>query len=194
MRVRLLSSIAVLLVAGVPQLSGQEPARGTPTAVLHGGPEVGKRAPDFTLPWANKDGPGPADAPYQLWRDRGKTVVLAFYPRDFTESGTAQMQAFTDRYDSLFGPDVVVVGISTDSLATHGRFAARLELPFRLLSDPEQKVARKYGSHSNSGFARRTVFVIDPGGRVAYRNMRFDALDPTHYAELGSAVRAAQGS
>jgi peroxiredoxin Q/BCP len=193
MRVRFICSLAVLLVCGASSLSSQQTQKGAPTAVLSSGPQVGRNAPDFTLPWANKDGPGPADAPYQLWRDRGKTVVIAFYPRDFTNSGTAQMQAFADRYDTLFGPEVVVVGISSDSLTTHSRFAARLGLPFRLLSDPEQKVARKYGSNSSSGFPRRTIFVVGPDGRVAYRNMRFDPLDPEHYAELGSAVKAAGG-
>jgi peroxiredoxin Q/BCP len=194
MRVRFLCSLAVILVAGVPALPAQEATKAPPTAVLSGGPQVGRKAPEFSLPWANKDGVGPADSPYQLWRDLGKTVVIAFYPRDFTSGSTTQMQAFAEQYDALFGEDVVVVGINTDSLATHNRFAARLGLPFRLLTDPDQKIARKYGSRDNSGYPRRTVFVVGPDGRVAYRNMRFDANDPDHYSELGSAVRAARGS
>ena len=192
MHVRVLCSVVVSLLAGVAPLWAQG-EKGPPTAVMVGGPEVGRQAPDFTLPWANRDGVGPAESPYQLWRDRGKTVVVAFYPRDFTSGCTAQMRTFTDQYDSLFGPEVVVVGISADSLNTHSRFAASLGLPFRLLSDPGQTVARKYGSRDNSGFPRRTVFVVGPDGRVTYRNMKFNALDPNHYAELGSAVRAARG-
>ncbi len=194
MRVRLLCSLAVLLFTGPLALAAQEVAKRPPTAVLSGGPQVGKRAPEITLPWANKDGIGNADSPYQLWRDRGKTVVIAFYPRDFTSGSTTQLRAFAEQYDTLFGEDVVVVGINSDSVATHSRFAAKLGLPFRLLSDPDQAIARKYGSKDSSGYPRRTVFVVDPGGRVAYRNMRFDAHDPDHYAELGSAVRAARGS
>jgi peroxiredoxin Q/BCP len=193
MYVRLICTFAVLVLAGTPVVRAQDAKKATPTAVVSGGPQVGKLAPDFTLPWANKDGVGPADSPYQLWRDRGKTVVIAFYPRDFTRGCTAEMQTFADQYESLFGPDVVVVGINTDSLTTHTRFAGRLGLPFRLLTDPDQKIARKYGSYDDSGFPKRTVFVIGPDGKVAYRNMRFDALDPTHYAELGSAVRTARG-
>jgi thioredoxin-dependent peroxiredoxin len=192
MHVRVLCSVVVSLLAGVAPL-GAQGEKGPPTAVVVGGPEVGRQAPDFTLPWAGRDGVGPAESPYQLWRDRGKTVVVAFYPRDFTSGCTAQMRTFTDQYDSLFGPEVVVVGISADSLNTHSRFAASLGLPFRLLSDPTQTVARKYGSRDNSGFPRRTVFVVGPDGRVTYRNMKFNALDPNHYAELGSAVRAARG-
>jgi thioredoxin-dependent peroxiredoxin len=165
----------------------------TATASIVAGPDVGRKAPGFTLPWANKDGVGPAEAPYQLWRDRGKTVVIAFYPRDFTSGCTAEMRTFAEQYDSLFGQEVVVVGISTDSVETHVRFASSLNLPFRLLSDPEQKVAAKFGSRGPDGYARRTVYVVGPTGDVTYRNLRFNALDPKHYEELAGAVRAARG-
>jgi peroxiredoxin Q/BCP len=185
---------ALLGLAAAAPLSAQAgytPA--TPTARLVSGPQVGTRAPDFSLPWANKDGVGPAEDPYQLWRDRGKTVVLAFYPKDFTSGCTAEMKTFAEQYDSLFGPDVVVVGISADSVETHTRFAASLNLPFRLLSDPDQKVARKFGSNGENGTMRRTVYVIGPRGDVTYRNLRFNALDPKHYSELAGAVRTARG-
>jgi len=157
------------------------------------GPDVGRRAPMFRLPWASKDGVGPADQPYDLTLDRGKTVVLAFFPRDFTSGCTAEMRTFGEQYDSLFGPDVVVVGISTDSLETHTRFATSLNLPFRLLSDPRQDVARRYASNDRSGYMRRTVYVVGPDGKVKYRNTRFNSLDPKHYAELGAAVRRSRG-
>lgn len=181
-----------LLAAPVSLLSAQA-AGGAPTAVIVGGPREGATAPGFSLPWATRDTVGPPDAPYELWRDRGKTVVLAFYPGDFSKGCTAQMQTFADQYDSLFGPDVVVLGINADSLETHRRFAASLELPFRLLTDPDLKVARKYGSSGGDGRVRRAVFVVGPDGRVKYRNLRFNALDPKHYTELGSAVQAARG-
>jgi peroxiredoxin Q/BCP len=103
------------------------------------------------------------------------------------------MREFGQRYDSLFGPEVVLVAISSDSVETHGRFASSLNLPFRLLSDPEQRVARKYGSYDSSGFPRRTVFVIGPDGRVKYRNLDFNAQDPKDYAALGRAVRSSRG-
>ena len=101
----------------------------------------------------------------------------------------AEMRTFAEQYDSLFGPDVTVVGISTDSLATHTRFAASLNLPFRLLSDPQQQVAGRYAAKDRSGYMRRVVYVIGPDGKVRYRNMRFNALDPKHYADLAAAVR-----
>ncbi len=168
-----------------------EPVR----ARVQGGPDIGQRAPDFSLPWANRDGVGPIESPYQLASDRGKTVVVAFYPRDFTKGCTAQMRTFAEQYDSLFGPNVVLVAISSDSVQTHGRFAASLGLPFRLLSDPQQRVSKQYASKDSEGYNRRTVYVVGPDGRVTFRNMSFSALDPKDYAELRGAVRtAARGS
>src|SRR4051812_46572437 len=111
--------LMALLIAGAPALSAQNKKSENVTAVLLGGPDVGRRAPDFSLPWANKDGIGPIEAPYQLAGDRGKVVVVAFYPRDFTTGCTAEMRTFAQQYDSLFGADVVLVGISADSVETH---------------------------------------------------------------------------
>jgi peroxiredoxin Q/BCP len=192
--VRLSLFVLLLVATAAPAGAQQSKEASNPTVVLVSGPQVGRMAPDFSLPWANKDGVGPADNSYQLWRDRGKAVVLAFYPKDFTSGCTAEMQTFTEQYDSLFGPEVVVVGINADSLETHRRFASKLGLPFRLLSDPDLKVARKYGSYDSSGRPRRTVFVIGPDGRVRYRNLRFNPLDPKDYNALGAAVREARGS
>ena len=190
---RYISVVAgTLLAAPLSGLAAQA-AEANPKAVLVATPREGTTAPEFSLPWATKETIGTPDAPYELWRDRGKTVVLAFYPADFTKGCTAELQTFADQYDTLFGEDVVVLGISSDSLESHKRFAASLDLPFRLLSDPDLKVARKYASNGDGGRAKRTVFVIGPDGRVKYRNMKFNALDPKDYSALGSAVQAARG-
>jgi thioredoxin-dependent peroxiredoxin len=181
--------VAALLSAGVSGAFAQN-ASGKVTAVLHGGPDVGRRAPDFSLPWANREGVGPVESPYQLASDRGKTVVVAFYPRDFTKGCTAQMRTFAEQYDSLFGPDAVLVAISSDSVQTHNRFAASLGIPFRLLSDPDQRVAKQYGSKDADGYNRRTVYVVGRDGKVTFRNMNFNALDPRDYDELRAAVRS----
>jgi peroxiredoxin Q/BCP len=189
------SPILLFLAGVIAPLAAQQSKPGSsPTLVLVSGPQVGHTAPDFTLDWADKDGIGPVENPYQLWKDRGKTVVLAFYPKDFTSGCTAQMQTFADQYDTLFGRDVIVVGINADSLDSHHRFAAKLGLPFRLLSDPELKVARTYGSYDSSGRPRRTIFVVAPDGRVHYRNSKFNPMDPKDYSALGAAVREARGS
>jgi thioredoxin-dependent peroxiredoxin len=184
---RFFSLQLALTALAAPALLAQNESK--PITVISGGPDVGRRAPDFSLPWANKDGVGPVEAPYQLASDRGKTVVVAFYPRDFTKGCTAQMRTFAEQYDSLFGPNVVLVGISPDSVQTHSRFAASLGLPFRLLSDPEQRVSKQYVSRDPDGYNRRSVYVVGPDGRVKFRNLRFNALDPRDYAELRTAVR-----
>jgi peroxiredoxin Q/BCP len=190
MRYVALAGLIAALAVHTADLSAQAtPKSEKVKAVLLGGPDVGRRAPDFSLPWASKDGIGPVEAPYQLASDRGKTVVVAFYPRDFTNGCTAEMRTFAEQYDSLFGPDVVLVAISTDSLETHNRFAKSLNLPFRLLSDPEQRVSKQYASKDEGGYNRRTVYVIGPDGRVKFRNMRFNALDPQDYAQLRQAIR-----
>jgi peroxiredoxin Q/BCP len=182
------SILGALLLAG--PLAAQQ---GEPTASFISGPEPGDLAPEFTLPWATKDSVGPSDSPFRLAHLRGKVVVLAFYPRDFTSGCTAEMRTFTDQYDLLFGEGVEVVGISVDSLTTHVGFASSLGLPFKLLSDPSQSVAKRYGSHGSQGAMRRTVYVIDREGKVAYRNLRFGALDRRSYDELKAAVREARG-
>jgi thioredoxin-dependent peroxiredoxin len=115
---------------------------------------------------------------------------VAFYPRDFTKGCTAEMRTFAEQYDSLIGPNAVLVGISSDSVATHSRFAASLGLPFRLLSDPEQRVSKQYASKDPEGYNRRTIYVVGPDGRVKFRNMNFNATDPSQYAELRAAVKS----
>lgn len=183
--------IAVLVALAVPA-RGEAQQPGPPTAIVVSGPEVGEMAPEFTLPWATRDSVGPSDVPFRLGHARGKVVVLAFFPKDFTSGCTAEMRAFADQYPTMFGDGVVVVGISVDSVTTHVRFAQSLQLPFRLLSDPAQAVARKYGSQGSGETMRRTVYVLDPDGRVVYRNLRFGALDPHSYDELEVAVRDAR--
>ncbi len=186
-------ALAMLLLAVAASTAAAQADDRTPTAVIVDEPREGDRAPEFSLPWATKDTIGLPESPYELWRDRGKTVVLAFYPSDFTKGCTAELQTFADQYETLFGPDVTVVGISADPLESHRRFAASLDLPFRLLSDPDLTVAREYGSHGEGGRPKRTVFVIGPDGRIKYRNLSFNALDPKDYSALGSAVQAARG-
>jgi peroxiredoxin Q/BCP len=176
----------------VAPVQAQDAPKGLPTAVIVRGPEVGQRAPQFALQWATKDTIAPVGEPFRLADNLGKVVVLAFYPRDFTRGCTAQFQEFAKRRDELFGPDVVVVGISADSLHSHQRFARSLDLPFMLLSDPDQAVSRKYGSAGDAGLNRRTVYVLSPDGKVAWRDMGFIAVDPKAYQELGRAVAAAR--
>ncbi len=182
---------ALSLAAGLVALSTRAATAqaNDPAVSIVSGPDEGREAPDFSLSWATKDTVGMADSPYSLWRDRGKTVVLAFYPRDFTKSDSVLWATFRDRRDDLFGPDAVVIGISVDSVEAHRRFAAKLDLPFRLLSDPGQKVAHKYGAGDRQGVDRRAVYVIGPEGTVRYRDLRFNVGDRGGYGALRNAVR-----
>ena len=186
----MLSLRSALLLAScalAPSLAAQA---GQPSAYFDTGPDVLQRAPDFSLPWADATGSGGTEW-FSLSGNRGKVVVLAFYPRDFTSTCTTEMQTFAAQYDSLFGGNVVVVGINTDSLETHARFAASTHIPFKLLSDPDQAVSRKYGSADKAGYNRRTIYVIGKNGDVAWREPQFRALDPKAYTKLKKAVALA---
>jgi peroxiredoxin Q/BCP len=165
---------------------------GPVTAVLVRGPEVGTRAPDFSLPWVVGDTIGAE--PFTLSRALGRVVVLVFYPRDFTRSASAEWQSFVAQRDSLFGGEVTVVGISADSLETHRRFAASMGLPFPLLSDPDQAVAKRYGANAEPGYNRRALYVIGKDGRVRWRDFQFNALDPKEHAALREAIVKARQS
>lgn len=187
---------AVLLIPSVATAQDSAPPptpAGPPTALFVSGPEIGTSAPEISLPWGDRTGPGPVEQPFTVAAQRGRVVVLAFYPQDFTSGCTAEMRQFADRYDELFG-DAVVVGISTDPVDTHVRFAQELGLPFKLLSDGRQRAASRYGAKGSEGLNRRIVYVIGKDGKVAYRNTRFDALDPKAYDQLKTAVKSAQAA
>jgi len=122
---------------------------------------VGDRAPDFTLP----DQTG---KPVQLRDLLGRgTVVLYFYPKDETPGCTLEAHAFRDSYDRFTAAGAEVVGISSDSVASHRRFAARHTLPFLLLSDRDGGVRELYGVDKTLGFLPgRVTYVIDKAGVV----------------------------
>ncbi|HEY8204557.1 MAG TPA: peroxiredoxin [Pyrinomonadaceae bacterium] len=123
-------------------------------------------APDFALP----------DADGKTWRlseRRGKVIVLLFYPGDETPICTRQMCSVRDRWEDYAATGAEVVGISTDSVDSHKQFAEHHDLPLRLLSDADRKVADLYGANSLvPGKVARSVFVIDAGGMIRYRDVR----------------------
>lgn len=129
-------------------------------------PKVGAAAPDFTL----NDGQGQS---WNLAQQRGKVVVLLFYPGDETPICTRQMCSVRDRWEDYSATGAEVVGLSTDSVESHQKFAEHHELPLRLLSDPGAKVANLYGARSLiPGKVARSVFVIDANGTLRYRDVR----------------------
>lgn len=195
-RMPLLLAAAALCAA--PALHAQNAQKprivGPPTAVVVGGPTLGAEAPQFTLGWATRDTTSEGSFSYNLKRDRGKVIVLSFYTQDFTPSATVQLERLRDRAAQTWGPDVVVLGASVDAPARHQRFARDLDLPFRLLSDPDQEVARAYGVRGSNGQPRRSVFVIAPDGVVTYRDLKFDPWNDASYTKLDAAVAEARGA
>ena len=99
--------------------------------------EVGMKAPEFTLP--DKDGNAVSLSDFL-----GKKVVLYFYPKDNTPGCTRQACAFAAAYEGFKAKNIVVIGISKDSVASHLKFAQKHELPFILLSDPELQAIQAY--------------------------------------------------
>src|SRR5688500_6225181 len=128
--------------------------------------DVGQPAPDFTL----RDG---ASQEWKLSDQRGKVVVLLFYPGDETPICTRQMCSVRDRWEDYSRTGAEVVGISTDSVESHKKFAEHYDLPLRLLSDVQGEVAKLYGAQSLiPGKVARSVFVIDRAGVIRYRDVR----------------------
>ncbi|HEU4594725.1 MAG TPA: peroxiredoxin [Pyrinomonadaceae bacterium] len=151
-------------------------------------PRVGEPAPDFTL----RDGEG---RDWRLSEQRGKTVVLLFYPGDETPVCTRQMCSVRDRWEDYAATGAEVVGVSTDTVDSHRKFAARHELPLRLLSDPTGEVARLFGATSwLPNRAARAVVVIDGAGRVRHLKVQPLSLFRPKDDEVLAAIRAAGDS
>ena len=128
--------------------------------------EVGMKAPDFTL--LDKRGNSVSLSDFL-----GKKVVLYFYPKDNTPGCTRQACAFAQNHSNFEDKNVVVIGISKDSVASHLKFAEKYELPFVMLSDPELQAIQAYGvwqekklyGKVSMGVVRST-YLIDEQGMI----------------------------
>ena len=128
--------------------------------------EVGTKAPDFEL--ADKNGEMVRLSDYI-----GKKIVLYFYPKDNTPGCTRQACAFAQSFDAFKKQDVVVIGISKDSVASHQKFAEKYALPFILLSDPELQAIQVYDVWKEKKIAGkvsfavvRSTYIIDEQGNI----------------------------
>lgn len=137
----------------------------------------GRKAPDFKLP--DQEG-----TIVKLSGFKGKKVVLYFYVRDFTPGCTNQACSMRDGEEVLKKAGIVTMGISTDSIESHKRFAQKYELPFTLLSDEGAKVAKKYGVYGMKTFmgrkfmgVKRTTFLIDEKGTIVKVMPKVDVKD-----------------
>lgn len=149
------------------------------------GVSVGERAPDFSLP----------DSEGHTWRlseHSGETVVLLFYPGDNTPVCTKQMCSVRDRWSDYLATGATIVGISTDTIESHKGFAAKHNLPFPLLADPDEGVIRAYGVRSWLPHrAARAVVIIKPGGVISYKKVQPLSLFPPRDDRIIAAIREA---
>ena len=148
--------------------------------------DVGDIAPDFTL----SDQRGEPARLHDLLGH--KTVVLYFYPKDATPGCSLEARAFRDSYEAFTARGAEVIGVSSDSVRSHQRFAARHGLPFVLLSDPGGTVRERYGVERTLGLLPgRVTYVIDKAGVV--RQVYSSQLRPTRHSrqalERVSAMR-----
>jgi peroxiredoxin Q/BCP len=158
---------------------------GNPNATPAG--REGTVAPDFVL----MDGDG---ADWRLSEQRGKVVVLLFYPGDETPVCTRQMCSVRDRWEDYAATGAEVVGLSTNTVDSHKKFAEHHQLPLRLLADVDRKVADLFGAQSLiPGKVARSVFVIDQNGVIRYRDVRPLGLFRPKDDDIIKAIRDAQG-
>jgi peroxiredoxin Q/BCP len=143
---------------------------------------VGDAAPDFELP-------GTGDRTYRLSDYRGRKVVLAFYPGDFTAVCTKQFCSYRDQGDRLDGLGADVLGISPQSVDSHERFSEEKRLNVPLLADEDKRVARAYGVLAGP-MVRRAIFVVDEEGIVRHRKVTLTGLSYESVDDLERAVAA----
>ncbi|MDG6915751.1 MAG: peroxiredoxin [Nitrososphaerota archaeon] len=149
--------------------------------------KVGDRAPEFSL--ASQDG---STVRLGELLERG-SVVLYFYPKDKTPGCTAEAGAFRQSYREIRALGAEVVGVSSDSVDSHKDFATECDLPFKLASDPNGELRKKYGVPSSLGLLPgRVTYVIDSEGVV--RHIFSSQFQPTrHVKEALKALGAAEG-
>jgi thioredoxin-dependent peroxiredoxin len=122
--------------------------------------KVGDKAPDFSL--VGTDG-----KTYKLADLRGKTVVVAWFPKAFTSGCTAQCKALKESGEAIRAYDVAYFAASVDDTETNKKFAESLELDFPVLSDPTKATAKAYGVvNATRPVAQRWTFYIKPDGTI----------------------------
>jgi peroxiredoxin Q/BCP len=155
-------------------------------------PEVGAIAPDFTLPSVELVDGVPVRAARTLSAERGRPVVLAFYPGDETMVCTKQMCAYTNELDQFTQVDALVWGISVQDLDSHERFASRHQLGFPLLADVSHEVTGLYGVDGFGLGTRRSVFVVGADGLLKWKFVGLLGATYPSAAKIAEQVAAAR--
>lgn len=144
--------------------------------------DVGDAAPDFELP-------GTGGKTYRLSDYRGRRLILAFYPGDFTAVCTKQFCSYRDQGDRLDQLGADVLGISPQSVESHERFTEEKRLNVPLLADEDKRVAGAYGVVAGP-MIRRAIFVIDEQGVIRHRKVTLVGLSFESVDDLEQAVAA----
>ena len=139
--------------------------------------KVGDKAPVFSL--QDQDG-NTLDLAEHIGRN---AIVLYFYPKDFTSGCTMEAHEFRDMHEKFQQGGAEVIGVSADDVKTHKEFAVEHELPFRLLSDPDNKVRELYGAWGLGHTVGRVTFLIDKQGII--RMVFSSQLQPRKHIEEG---------
>jgi peroxiredoxin Q/BCP len=143
---------------------------------------VGSNAPDFTLQgWYS----GVQD--FTLSSQRGRPIVLAFYAADESLVCTRQLCTYSDEIADLHLFDATVWGISPQTVDSHREFAGARKLKMPLLTDPAKDVARAYGVVGPLGI-RRSVFIVDAAGRIAWRRVTAIGITYPSAADIRTAL------
>lgn len=145
-----------------------------------------KKAPDFTLP----DQTGKE---HSLSDYTGRWVLLYFYPKDDTPGCTKEACGIRDNFAAFKRKGIVVLGVSTDSVKSHGKFVQKYNLPFTLLADEDKKVVELYGVWGKKKFmgreylgTLRNSYLIGPDGKI---QKIYEGVKPEeHAAEVLEAV------
>lgn len=154
-------------------------------------PHVGDVAPAISLP----DQMG---VTHTLEQYKGKWILLYFYPKDSTPGCTTEACALRDAWETFGEKNAVVLGVSTDSVKSHAKFAEKQKLPFTLLADEEKQVVNAYGVWAKKKFMGREYmgilrvsFLIDPHGKIA---KVYETVKPAvHANEVLTDLNALQG-
>ena len=144
--------------------------------------DVGSKAPDFTSTNEERQ-------PVTLSQQRGRPVVLAFFPAAFSSVCTKELCTFQDALAQLNDVNAAVYGISVDTFFTLKAFHDQQKLSFSLLSDFNKQVIRDYGVFNEDmiglkGIAKRAVFVLDKDGVVRHREVLDDARNEPDYRKV----------
>ena len=149
----------------------------------------GDKAPEFALP--DQDGKLHSLADY-----KGRSVLLYFYPKDDTPGCTTEACTIRDNIGAFEKGKIAVLGVSTDSVKSHGKFAKKYRLPFTLLADEDKKVVEAYGVWGKKKFmgreylgTRRWSFLIGPDGRIV---KVYESVKPAAHADEVLADAAAE--